>query len=359
MSPATTSAWSRFLTEPREVPKDFPAIHSGETVLITGAGGYIGSALSRAIAQGSPRHVVLLDSCEQNLFEIGVSLEAVGGRAAHVAVLGSAGNQKLVENLLARFSPDIIYHAAAFKHVPLLEGNPFAAIENNSIETYSLIQTARRCRVPNLVVISTDKAVNPASILGASKRIAELAAVSLSDAECRMNAIRLVNVIGSPGSVTRIFEQQIKTGGDLTVTHADATRWFLPLHETVNAILAAGKATRLGAEGRIFVPEAGHPVKIVDLARALLDAADRKVPIAFTGLRPGDKLSEELASSDEVEEGCVEGLLRVIQTRRMDPETLRKRMQSLSGAVADFNLDRLMEGLNALVPDYRACAVAP
>ena len=308
--------------------------------------------MAKAIARSQPARIVLLDSSEQNLFEIDSALSSGCSAVPHAAVLGSVADQKLLDHLLDRFRPDIIYHAAAFKHVPLLESNPFAAVANNSLGTYVLALAASRHAVPSFVLISTDKAVHPASVLGASKRAAELATVALSGAECRMNVLRLVNVIGSPGSVVPLFRKQIRAGGPVTVTHPEAARWFLSLEETVQAILAAASATLRGTEGRILIPDPGEPVRIAELAGALMEAEGQIAPIEFTGLRPGDKLTEDLTGVHETRGACVEGSLRVVATRRIDPDTLRHNMEAISRSLAALDREGLMESMRALVPEY-------
>jgi len=196
----------------------------------------------------------------------------------------------------------------------LLELNPIAAVENNAIGTWALAHAAIRGGASTFVLISTDKAANPHSVLGVSKRIAELAVVALSGEACRMSAIRLVNVIGSGGSVVPLFLKQIAEGGPVTVTHPDASRWFLSLRETVEAVLACGAAD---CEGRILLPKVGEPRRIAELAESLIRDAGKKIPIQFTGLRPGDKLTEELTYETEIKDGFVDGGLEVIKTRRL------------------------------------------
>jgi FlaA1/EpsC-like NDP-sugar epimerase len=324
------------------------AAHAGQSVLVTGAGGYIGSALVQAIAAGGPALIILLDSSEHNLFQIRQRLESAFREVPCEPVLGSVDAVPLLDDIFARFQPQVVYHAAAFKHVPLLERNPLAAVRNNAIGTYTLAQAARRHGTPRLILISTDKAVNPHSVMGVSKRIAELAVVSLSSPQCRMNAIRLVNVIGSPGSVFPIFLKQIEERRPITVTHPEASRWFMSLNQTVDTILASGGAE---LDGRIFIPQLGAPTRIVDLARFLIGAA-ADIPILFTGCRPGDKLTEELVSRSETKEGTIPGPLDVIGTCRILPAELAEIVQRLGDCIASHDVPELIRTLCSLVPEY-------
>lgn len=291
----------------------------------------------KTMAAAGPSRLVLLDSAEHNLFQIQQCVDSCE------PVLGSVDDINLLDDIFTRFQPEVIYHAAAFKHVPLLERNPIAAVRNNAIGTFTLAQAARRHGAPRLILVSTDKAVNPHSVMGVSKRIAELAVVALN-----MNAIRLGNVIGSSGSVVPIFLRQIAEGGPVTVTHPEATRWFMSLNEAVNAILACGAAE---VEGRIFVPELGTPTRITDLATLLIGEAT-EIPIVFTGCRPGDKLTEELVYSTETKEGSVEGPLQVLRTCRLQYSELEEIMQRLSGCLAPHDVDGLIRTLCSVVPEY-------
>jgi len=290
--------------------------------LVTGAGGFIGSALVRAIA---PEPVVALDSCEQNLFEV--------QDAAHAAVLGSVCDAGLIDELFLRFRPEIVYHAAAFKHVPMLESNPFAAVQNNAIGTYTVADAARR-HGAKMVLVSTDKAANPCSMLGYSKRLAERMVVSMGGV-----AVRLGNVIGSPGSVMPLLMKQIAAGGPVTVTHPDAARWFLLRREAVEAILCGGAAD---CSGRILVPEMRDPVRIADIAEYLI--GDAKVEIRFTGLRPGDKLTEELVAADEIMEGRA-GTLKVVRIAAPTPSELCALVDRLTACLATRDLPGLMQAI--------------
>jgi FlaA1/EpsC-like NDP-sugar epimerase len=356
MADSRVREWRRFLPQSLDETSSLPFAfaHAGRSVLVTGAGGYIGSALVKAIAGSGPRRIVLLDSSEYNLFEIQRHMELADGHVPHEACLGTVDDTDLLDSIFRRYHPEIIYHAAAFKHVPLLECNPIAAVRNNAIGTWVLAEAAVRHGASELVLISTDKAVNPHSVMGVSKRIAELAVVALSSTACRMNAIRLGNVIGSGGSVVPLFLKQIAESRPVTVTHPEASRWFLSLRETVEAILACGTAARgaSGCEGRILLPELGEPVRIAELAGFLIDAAGKEIPIRFTGLRPGDKLTEELTYESELKDGFVEGPLEVVKTRRLVPEELADVIEQLSGCIASHDVSRLIRTLSSIVPEY-------
>jgi FlaA1/EpsC-like NDP-sugar epimerase len=348
MSAPQNHDWNRFLSPASAaVHSRFQERHAGECILITGAGGSIGSALVLAIAAAKPSRILLLESSEHALFEVLQPLEDAYPRVALEAILGSCGDPTLLDRILDQFRPDIIYHAAAFKHVALLEANPFAAVRNNAIATYTLAQAAIHHRTPKLVLVSTDKAVNPRSVLGVTKRISELVVVSLSSSSTRMNTVRLPNVIGSSGSVVPIFLRQIAAGGPVTVTHRNATRRFLTLTEAVVAILAAGACH---CEGRILLPPMGEPISITDLARFLIDG--REIQIQFTGLRPGEKLTEDLAFAYEVSEGEIHGCLQVIRTPALPPEELAAIVEWLAECHVTRDFRELAEALHRAVPEY-------
>jgi FlaA1/EpsC-like NDP-sugar epimerase len=314
------------------------------TVLVTGAGGFIGSALVKAIAAGRADRIVLLDSSEQNLFGIHRCLEAL----PHEAILGSVTDASLLNSMMRRFRPEIVYHAAALKHVPLLELNPLAAVRNNALGTYTLAQAAIEQGVPALVLVSTDKAVNPHSIMGASKRLAELTVAALSGPQCRMNAVRLGNVIGSTGSVVPIFQEQISQGGPVTVTHPEATRYFMLLDDAVEAIMEAGAAK---CSGNILLPELGEPESIADLARSLVEESGEDIAIRFIGLRPGEKLHEDLIGEKE---RCDGGTIR---TPSPAPAELHGLMAQIACLLACGDVALLIETICKAVPEYRPSAV--
>ncbi len=349
MSTSNTGGWRRFLPgTAEEVRTHFASSHDGQSVLVTGAGGYIGSALSLAIAQANPSSLILLDASEQNLYEIDQRMAEDFSSVPRQAVLGSVGDAALLDHILTPYPPAVIYHAAAFKHVPLLELNPREAVRNNVIGTRVLAQAAIRHGVSTLILVSTDKVVNPRSVMGVSKRVSELTVTALSSEQCRMNAIRLCNVIGSPGSVVPAFLRQISDRESVTVTHPDASRWFLTLSEAVATILRCGAAP---CQGRILVPELGEPVRIAELAAFLIQESGTDVPIVFTGLRPGDKLTEELVSMSEIQDGFAEDL-RVVKTRRIALGELDECIGRLSCRIATHDRAGLIQDLCALVPEY-------
>ena len=330
---------------------------AGQTVLVTGAGGYIGSALVNAIAAARPARIVLLDSCEHNLFRIERRM-AAHRLVAHEAVLGSVTDAGLLSSLFRRDRASIVYHAAALKHVALLELNPLAAVRNNALGAYTLARAALEHGVRALVSVSTDKAVNPHSIMGASKRVAELTMAALGGPECRMNAVRLGNVIGSSGSVVPIFLEQISRRGPVTVTHPDVSRYFMTARDAVNAILAAGAAE---CAGRILLPDLGEPERIADVARFLIGRAangrESEVEIQFIGLRPGEKIAEDLLFRTEVREGVARGPLEVILTASPTPAELHGRMEQLARDIASRDVAGLVETIFAMVPEYQPSSI--
>jgi FlaA1/EpsC-like NDP-sugar epimerase len=326
---------------------------SGTTILITGAGGSIGPALVKALLGLGPHRLVLVDHSERNLYEIDSELSISGG-ASYTAVVGDVCDVKLMKDLVEQHQPGIAYHAAAFKHVPLMEANPFATVRNNALGTVSLARVCQALGVPNLVVVSTDKAVNPISIMGASKRIAELAILNLNSSRNRMSAVRLGNVLGSQGSVVPTFVAQIERGGPVTVTHPEVSRYFLTMGETVELILLA---SRLGDDGGIFVPRLTSPVKIVKIAREMIDNARSEsasdVSVIFTGLRPGDKMSEEFLYEDEFAESTSDPRLFQVKTRGVPTTGFDRYLDNLVKSVAERNLSSMIETVCQIVPDYR------
>ncbi len=321
---------------------------------MTGAGGSIGSALAKTIAGFSPRNLVLLDHSECNLYQIETELTAMLHHASLSSIVGDICDERLLADTFKRYHPEIIYHAAAFKHVPLMERNPIAAIQNNAIGTILLAQAVLTHGVERLVMVSTDKAVKPRSIMGASKRVAELALMRFTTVRSQMRAIRLGNVLDTEGSVTKVFAQQIFAGGPVTVTHPDVTRYFLTLPEAIELILLGSE---LEEDGGILICDLGVPVKILDLARRMIEAAGadskRRIAITFTGMRPGDKMAEEFIAEHESVEPTSDGRLSKVKSKQISRDQFDSHISDLRSAVDRYDLAALLETLFRIVPEYQ------
>ena len=335
--------------------EQFAQFHRGRTVLVTGAGGSIGSALARAIHQLPLHTLVLLDSSEQNLYSIHRDLSALAGPVRLVPVLGSAADENCVREVFRRFGPQVVYHAAALKHVPLGEMNPFAVVQNNLFGTSVVANIARASKAQRLIMISTDKSVNPRSIMGASKRLAEMVLQAMTGATTRMTSIRLGNVLGSEGSVVPLFLEQISQGGPVTVTDPNVERYFLTMEATVRRILSA--VTFCPQEATIAVPVMGEPVKIADLARYLIEqSAMPNVAITFTGLRPGDKPKEEfVAAGETIAQETTDGI-QWVSGPIVAADQLAAGLIELEAATNDRDLAALLATLTRLVPEYQPSA---
>ncbi len=329
---------------------------AGKRILISGAGGSIGSALAQAGWASEPAGLVVLDTSENGLYQIDRSLREMGSRE-HVPVLGSVFDEEIVLETLKRYRPEIIFHAAALKHVPLMERNAFAAIENNALGTFTLARAAVHHGVEQMVLVSTDKAVDPASIMGASKRIAELVTLALGSAGTRMTAVRLCNVVGSQGSVLPLFLEQIARGGPLTVTHRDACRYFISIDCAVGALFAALSSQ---SDASILMADPGSQLRILGLAEYLIRTHESRAAIEFTGLRPGDKLSERLLSSRErLAANGIGGAagLQAIEGPAASASAVQDALQTLMDAVRTRDFAELLRGVFALVPEYQPSEV--
>jgi FlaA1/EpsC-like NDP-sugar epimerase len=269
-------------------------------VLVTGAGGSIGSELCRQIVRFDPDELILLDSGELNLFNIQMELHHELNFQRYRCILGRVQHRELMDSLFSEYRPQLIFHAAAYKHVPLLEENPWEAIYNNVLGSRVVMELALKHGAERFVLVSTDKAVRPTNIMGASKRLAELILQSVQGNGVRFMAVRFGNVIGSSGSVLPLFRRQLEQGGPITVTHPEVTRYFMTIPEAAQLILQAGG---MGEGGEIFILEMGTPVKIAQMAEELVRLSGKEpgkdIEIIFTGLREGEKLYEELITAGE------------------------------------------------------------
>lgn len=333
---------------------------TGKRVLVTGAGGSIGSELVRQIASYRPQALVLLDSSEFQLYEI--AREAGRLHDDVRAVLGDVRDAALLNQLFSSHRPDIVFHAAAVKHVPIAEENPAEAILTNIFGTRAVADACAQHKVGSMVLISTDKAVNPTSVMGATKKLAESYCQALSrrpDAPTRFITVRFGNVLGSTGSVVPLFEEQIKAGGPLTVTHPEMTRYFMTIREAVELVLQAAAigARMQDARGHIFVLDMGKPIKILDMALQMIRLAGLKpnedIAIHFTGLRPGEKLHEELFYDAESPEKTAHASIFLASSRANDYSDFTLALEKLRAAAAARHDAEAVSLLMRLVPEFK------
>ena len=358
---ATNSAayeWNSFLRrEPLVLDQELTAASiEGKRILVTGAGGWIGSALTRSIAEFAPRQLVLLEAAERNLYEIAAALRELPRPIEHVPVLGSVLHRVLLAEIFRLYRPQIVYHAAAYKHVPLMEQNPFAAIENNSIGTSVLVKAAQIDEMEQLILLSTDKAVDPVSMMGASKRIAELVVLTRRTQGSVMKAVRLGNVLGSEGSIVPLFLRQMSSGLPVTVTHPDVRRYFLTTADAVTVLLQAAHA---GTAPGILVPDLAEPVRVEALARHLMAKVPTTSTVVFTQLRPGDKMCEALLSAREsfaTNPGDPRPL-RPVKSPCPAPAVMDDVLGQLEQACQGRSLDRLLKAVLRAVPEYQPSAL--
>ena len=326
---------------------------AGKTILVTGGGGSIGSELCRQIAAHDPRQLIIVDIYENNAYDIQQELRRRYPKLNLVVLIASVRNVHRINSIFETYRPEIVYHAAAHKHVPLMEDSPNEAIKNNVFGTYTTAQAADRYGVQRFVLISTDKAVNPTNIMGASKRLCEMI-IQMMNHRSRTDfvAVRFGNVLGSNGSVIPLFKKQIEQGGPVTVTHPDIIRYFMTIPEAVSLVLQAGA---LAKGGEIFVLDMGEPVKIVDLAKNLIRLSGYKpyedIDIEFTGLRPGEKLYEELLMSEEGLQGTENQLIHIGKPIEMDEKRFLRQLEELQKA-ANEDSEAIRRKVQEIVPTY-------
>jgi len=329
----------------------------GRLVMVTGAAGSIGSELCRQIARFHPAGIVGFEIAESPLFEIDREMRHVFPQMPFYPEIGSIQNRARLNEVLRRYSPSVVYHAAAYKHVPLMEEHVFEAVENNVFGTYNVAMAAAEHGVGNFVMISSDKAVRPANVMGATKRVAEMLLTALEAGGTRYVAVRFGNVLGSNGSVIPIFKKQIAAGGPITVTHPEMRRFFMTIPEACQLVL---QASVIGESGQICVLDMGEPVKIVDLARNLILLSglkpDEDIRIEFTGTRPGEKLYEELSTLLEDTAPTTHEKIRIFVGNGMPEGEILARLDCLREACATRDAGRLVLALKAIVLDYSPSA---
>ena len=332
-----------------------------KVVLVTGAGGSIGSELCRQIIRFEPRQMVLFDAGEENLYSIEMELLHQHGFTRYVTVLGQVQDVSLIDAVFSTHSPQAVFHAAAYKHVPMLECNPWQAVTNNIIGSRTVMDASARHKAERFVLVSTDKAVRPTNVMGASKRIAELIMHGYHGGPTKFMAVRFGNVLGSSGSVIPLFRAQIERGGPVTVTDREVTRYFMTIPEAAQLIVQAGA---LGHGGEIFILKMGQPVRIADLARDLIVLSGKdpgEIRIKFTGLRPGEKLYEELITEGEgiVETGHEKIMVLAASVMNgLSDEQYRARFEELlcelESRGAQFMGEEIKKILGHIVPEYCA-----
>ncbi|MBQ7379736.1 MAG: polysaccharide biosynthesis protein [Clostridia bacterium] len=323
-----------------------------KTVLVTGGGGSIGSELCKQIAAHRPRCLIMLDICENNVYELQNELRATYPALNQVVLIGSVRDRARIRSIFARYRPEVIYHAAAHKHVPLMEDSPAEAVKNNIFGTLETVQAAHEYGAQRFVMISTDKAVNPTNVMGACKRVCERIIQYYNKiSKTQFTAVRFGNVLGSNGSVVPLFKKQIEMGGPVTVTHPDIVRYFMTIPEAVSLVLQAGA---MAEQGGILILDMGQPVRIRDMAYRLIRLSgyvpEKDIKVVYTGLRPGEKIFEELVDREETMLSGANSLIHVGKEADL-PADFMDRLEGLRAAIADEDAD-VRALLCRIVPTY-------
>jgi len=328
-----------------------------KVVAVTGAAGSIGAELCRQIARFRPAAILAYDCAETSLFYIDHEMrENFPGLAFH-SEIGDIRNIRRLTEVFEKYRPSILYHAAAYKHVPLMEAHVFEAIENNVIGTWNVAVAAAECGIADFVMISSDKAVRPTSVMGATKRVAELLIHALQNGRTKYVSVRFGNVLGSNGSVIPLFKQQIAARKPVTVTHPEMRRYFMTIPEAAQLVI---QASTMGKGGEIFVLDMGQPIKILDLARNLIHLSglelDKDIPIIFTGIRPGEKLYEELSHQDEEMQPTFHPKIKIFLNSELGSHSILERVEKLKTCCAARNEADVVLGLKDLIADYNPSA---
>jgi FlaA1/EpsC-like NDP-sugar epimerase len=330
----------------------------GQSVLVTGAGGSIGSELCRQICRFQPEKIILFERAESPLYEIELELKSNYKSVKIISILADLQDSNQLDKAFKANLPKIVFHAAAYKHVPILEHQPWKAIDNNVLGTKKLVETIVKSNVDRFVFVSTDKAVRPANVMGASKRLAEMLIQSQNScglSQTKFMTVRFGNVVGSVGSVVPLFKKQIKNGGPVTVTDPEITRFFMTIPEACQLILQAGA---MGEGGEIFILDMGTPIKIDDMARDLIRLSgfepDVDIKIEYIGLRPGEKLFEELIADGEDVLPTHHEKIKVLKGAGCDLQLLDGKIDELALLAQLQNLEKIKSKLHEIVPEYKS-----
>lgn len=329
---------------------------TNKTILVTGAAGSIGSEIVRQIIQFHPKKIILLDQAESPLYDMEMELKDDFDSLSYEVVIGDIRNTERLENVFKTFLPQIVFHAAAYKHVPMMENNPSESILTNVLGTKNCADLAVKYNVEKFVMISTDKAVNPTNVMGASKRIAEIYTQSLGKTvQTKFITTRFGNVLGSNGSVIPRFRQQIENGGPVTITHPDITRFFMTIPEACQLVLEAGIS---GKGGEIFIFDMGESVKILDLAKKMIKLSgltlDKDIKITYTGLRPGEKLYEELLANEENTLPTHHKQIMIAKVKEYDFDFISAKIQNLIGSFEKQDNKVIVKQMKQLVPEFKS-----
>jgi FlaA1/EpsC-like NDP-sugar epimerase len=329
---------------------------TNKTILVTGAAGSIGSEIVRQVIQFNPKKIILLDQAESPLYDMEMELKDTFNSLSYEIVIGDIRNTERLENVFKTFQPEIVFHAAAYKHVPMMENNPSESILTNVLGTKNCADLAVKYNVEKFVMISTDKAVNPTNVMGASKRIAEIYTQSLGKTvQTKFITTRFGNVLGSNGSVIPRFRQQIENGGPVTITHPEITRFFMTIPEACQLVLEAGTS---GNGGEIFIFDMGESVKIIDLAKKMIKLSgltlDKDIKITFTGLRPGEKLYEELLANEENTLPTHHKQIMIAKVAAYDFDFINEQIKALIQSFETQDNRLIVKQMKQLVPEFKS-----